>query len=814
MTAASYESAHLPGSWAWSDSYRQPVKIVEQGSVWGETYLTVFCPGGNLVDRIAPQDLSNLSARHWNETELRARALTLAAIDALNKPVSTAVSTSNVDPLPHQLLIVERALETSEPRLLLADEVGLGKTIEAGLILKELKNRGVVRRCVVVAPKSMQIQWVSEMQNRFNEKFARFGAGGIPFDAGIDPWNAFDQVVCSIDSVKPIGERKGWTKERVDLHNQHRFDALVEADWDLVVIDEAHHVAGSEEDVARHELAVALCKSTRRVLLLSATPHSGKSEAFARLMSLLDTDFAHGKPINPVTVRPLVARTEKRNAKSIDGSPLFQPRTTSLERVEYGSRTVERQLYDSVTDYVRHRYKAAMLEKNNAAGFLTLLMQRLVSSSTAAILKALEKRKLALTEIGDQLELFPGGAEDWGDLSAEEQVDAFVTASEQAWGNELREVELLVDLAKKAVLGLDSKAEHLLSLIQRVRRDTGIPSLKVLVFTEFRETQNMLITTLNSAGISTAKIDGGMTINSRESAQREFEYEKDVLVSTDAGGEGINLQFASVVVNYDMPWNPMRVEQRIGRVDRIGQKHPVKAFNLVNEHSIDDRVLQILEIKLATILADVGIDKRSDVLETSSHNVENLFTSTLLEPDRIEEFAQQLAEDVAETTKQGISVDELLGSNESSDGTRFVSTSAITDAIAAWATWSGDAVGDMHGLMGQLPVVALGESVPALSGSEPGTLSIWEITNGDSHQIFSIFKTDTGQIRPDLGRLYLDKSGTFTGTVPTAELTKNQWQDIFESGSKYAPRPDLSNESINVPSLDLRLVVRVEHDAN
>jgi len=798
------------GSWHWVESQRQPVRVISKDSVWGHEWVTVHVPASGSLLKISPTELRPLLNRKWTSLELRARSLALIAMEGLEQAQVMTLPRVDIDPLPHQISAVEYALSRSPTRLLLADDVGLGKTIEAGLILKELKLRSQVKRTLVVAPKSMQLQWVREMNDRFGERFVRIGAGGIPIEPEADVWNAFDQVVCAIDGVKPVTDRQGWTQERTSLYNRGRFEGVTNARWDLVIIDEAHHVAGSDDDVARHLLAKELCRRADRVLLLSATPHSGKTESFARLMGLLDQDFEIGKPITSATIRPYVVRTDKRAARSADGKPLFLPRTTALARVPYGGRAVEKQLYDAVTDYVRHGYQRALLEKNNAVGFLTLLMQRLVSSSTAAILSALEKRLLAIGQMGDQLQLFPGGSEDWGDLSGEEQVQALEEARQKAWGDEFKEVEILIDLARRASgTGPDAKAGYLLSLIQQVRREAGDPSLKILLFTEFRETQEMLISVLNEAGFSTSKINGDSTIEAREVAQREFRTSKEVLVSTDAGGEGINLQFAHVVINYDMPWNPMKVEQRIGRVDRIGQAKPVKAFNLITEHSVDDRVLSVLEAKLETILAEMGLDKRSEILETAASGIESLYAAALVNPEVTETRAQELVAKTRRAVSDAASSIELPSMGPVAARAQVTSPEASEQAARAWFEWSGQPVGSIGELVGRLPIVARGEPVPRVKGPEPGVLTAWELTVGRSHRIFYLFRTDAGSMRPDLAIATMGLCARFQGALEQILLSDDHWDRIQELGGIYTPQPRSDDEIEAAPSLDLRLVVAV-----
>ena len=504
---------------AWWAEGGEPVLVLTTEQLWGALVTTVAVPSTGRIERVPASDLRPLVERLWSADEVAWRAASGLIWRAMAAGDPLAIAHGAVDPLPHQLAVLDRAMSTQPLRLLLADEVGLGKTIEAGLVITELKARGVVRRVLVVAPKGVQLQWVAEMADRFGEEFVLVGVGGVPVDVGIDPWRTFDQVVCSLDAVKPVRLRAGWSPERVAEHNERRARAVVEAGWDLVVIDEAHHVAGSSDEVARHQLGRRLAESVPRMLLLSATPHSGKSDAFARLLGLLDDGFLHGRPLLREYVAPLVVRTEKRDATDALGRPLFRPRTTSLVTVPYGQRAVERSLYESVTDYVRHGYRRARAERRAAVGFLVLLMQRLVSSSTAAILTALERRLIAVTAECPQLRLFSDRVSDWDDLTGEEQQDALNEAQGAAWGDERAEVELLIDLARKSVsAGIDAKARYLLDLLGQVARDEGDPSAKAVIFTEFVPTQNMLLEVLAGAGISAVAVNGSMSIADRRDA--------------------------------------------------------------------------------------------------------------------------------------------------------------------------------------------------------------------------------------------------------------------------------------------------------
>lgn len=806
--------------WAYWPTAREVVRVLRSADLWGRVTCEVLVPSRGQILHVDADELEPAERYPWTPAEVTWRAAAARALHLMAAGQAVALSRGDLEPLPHQLAVLERALASEQVRLLLADEVGLGKTIEAGLIYTELKARGRAKRVLVVAPKGVQLQWVAEMSARFQERFVRIGPGGIPLDIGTDAWRAFHQVVCSLDAVKPVRTRAGWSPERVAEYNERRFRAVVEAGWDLVILDEAHHVAGSTEDVARHRLARELAARTPHVLLLSATPHSGKTEAFARLLGLLEPDFFSGRSLSRETVRPLVVRTEKRYAVDQRGDPLFRPRTTGLEVVPYGGRHVERALYDAVTDYVRHGYNRAKREKRPAVGFLVLLMQRLVSSSTEAIRTALERRAAALAAAGSQLRLFAERAEEWAELTGEEQYEALAEAQGAAWGNERAEVELLLDLARKAEAeAIDAKATHLLDLLRRLQREENDPSVKVVVFTEFVPTQEMLLRLFDRAGIAATSINGSMNLEERAIAQETFRGPAQVLVSTDAGGEGINLQFAHVVVNYDLPWNPMRIEQRIGRVDRIGQRHIVRAFNLVLENSVDARVLEVLERKLWRILEELGADKWGDVLESASPRIEHLYAEAVVAPERLEADVATLAEQTRADVDATENLRTMLGS-ETSPRPAAITTDEIGRLLRicgdAFARWSGDETADELGILARLPEVSPGASIPRVAGDPAGMWTLWEVRpNGSSplRDFFALFLADDGTLRPDLAERFWVELGRTSEVVAAAQLDSARWSELERLGHDHAYRafkalaPDGAWQA---PWLSFRLAVRVE----
>ena len=256
-------------------------------------------------------------------------------------------------------------------------------------MLRELKLRGRVKRILVVAPKGLVRQWQAEMRLHFGEKFQfiepselaafrQWRSGGAGEEENL--WRVHDQVICSLDSVKPLEGRRGWSLEQLNTYNRERFEDLISASWDLVIIDEAHRMGGSTEQVARYKLGAALAEASPYLLLLSATPHQGKTDQFMRLMQLLDREaFPDESSVSRDRVRPFVIRTEKRVSINAEGQPLFKPRVTRLQAVAWQARHgAQQRLYEAVTDYVRHGYNQAMVAKQRHIGFLMILMQRLV----------------------------------------------------------------------------------------------------------------------------------------------------------------------------------------------------------------------------------------------------------------------------------------------------------------------------------------------------------------------------------------------------------------------------------------------------
>ena len=565
---------------------------------------------------------------------------------------------SNLIPLPHQILVLEKVMQGVQTRFMLADEVGMGKTIEAGLVLKEKKLRGEVKRILLVVPKSAMLQWQSEMKEHFAENFFIYDSDLITsmaktfasFDAEeeLNFWRQHNQIIVSIDALKPIESRQGWNQERVDAYNKYRLEMVVNADFDMVIIDEAHRMGGSSTSVSRFKMAEVLCNAVPNLLLLTATPHRGKSDHFRRLLQLMDADAFSGEGMPCIEdIQPYVMRSEKRFAVDYDGKKLFNERTTVrldvlLDPVRHAAQIA---LYDHITDYVRICFGRAKSAKRNATGLVMVMLQKLASSSTDAILSALRTRLYRLENGEDEDNLEGYGLD--GSLDYEDdELDVSDYSVEHTSSGLKTEIEMLQKLVEEAeqcrATETDAKATALMEKIYSLRSSGIEANNKVLVFTEFRQTQDFLIRVLNEQGLKCEKVNGSMSMEERHRALVHFRDEADVLVATDAAGESLNVQFCHIVFNYDLPWNPMALEQRIGRVDRIGQKYEVKAFNMLTNNSVDYRIYNIIVEKLDIIMEELGIDKTSDVLDSTidAKKINHLYLQSLLDPKRFE-FASE-----------------------------------------------------------------------------------------------------------------------------------------------------------------------------
>jgi SNF2 family DNA or RNA helicase len=592
------------------------VQVLEKIEAWGYISYRVFNPATGKVYKAAEEQLNIDSGTNaYDENYLRYVTLLCKIKNETAGGLLSSLA-SGVIPLPHQLHVLNRAMEHNTIRYILADEVGLGKTIEAGMVIKELKARGLVRRVLVVCPTGLVTQWAAEMQEKFHEKFNVI----LPSDYDTirrltdseDVYGQYDQVISPMDSIKPIEKHAGWTDERVEKYNEERIYSIINSGWDLIIIDEAHRVAGSTSEVARYKLGYLLSQASPYLLLLSATPHNGKTEPFLRLVRLLDEQaFPNAKSIVKEQVAPYLIRTEKREAIDNNGNKLFKNRVTNLVTLNWDERhTMQRELYQMVTAYVSKTYNKALRnrKKNMCLIFLLIIMQRMVTSSTAAVRQSLERRLKVLqdqaTKIGNLTE------EDLDELNIEDGVEEALEAISLDNDEEIAELQEIISVAKQAEFQHpDVKVETLLDTIDSILSEDS--NQKIIVFTEFVATQEYLQNILIGRGYAVSVLNGSMSIDERNIALQDFRDRANIFISTDAGGEGLNLQFSNIIINYDLPWNPMKIEQRCGRADRIGQKRDVHIYNFIIEDTVENRVRQVLEEKLSVILKEMGVDAQA-----------------------------------------------------------------------------------------------------------------------------------------------------------------------------------------------------------
>jgi len=564
-----------------------------------------------------------------------------------------AVHTSLVDPLPHQITAVYEAMLPRQPlRFLLADDPGAGKTIMAGLFIKELIARGDLQRCLVVCPGSLAEQWQDELYRRFQLAFEILTNDKLEAARTGNWFLENNLVIARLDKLS--------RNEDVQQKLQ-----VPECRWDLVVCDEAHKLSatffgGEVKYTKRYHLGQLLSGLTRHFLLMTATPHNGKEEDFQLFMALLDGDRFQGRfrdGVHQVDTSDLMRRMVKENLLKFDGTPLFPERIAYT--VPYKLSNAEAQLYKEVTDYVREEFNRAEALANDkragTVGFALTILQRRLASSPEAIYQSLHRRSERLQKRLRELELLQRGAaaeaiaaampalddDDVEDL--EEAPDNEVQAAEEEILDQATAARTIDELkAEIATLGRleslalavrrsgeDRKWRELASLLGEIFRSTAVPSdapvdgastipppkpsphQKLVIFTEHRDTLSYLetrITTLLGRKEAVVLIHGGMGREERMKAQESFKHdpEVNVLIATDAAGEGINLQRAHLMVNYDLPWNPNRIEQRFGRIHRIGQTEVCHLWNLIADETREGDVYRTLLEKLEQARQSLG----------------------------------------------------------------------------------------------------------------------------------------------------------------------------------------------------------------
>ncbi len=646
---------------------------------------------------------------------LRLQALYLR--HAYRFDLRSGLSNARVEPKLHQVFIAHRVTNKLQPRMILADEVGLGKTIEAGLILKELRARGLVDRVLIVCPASLQYQWQNELRSKFNEDFEIMNSAAAKYlgQGKENPFSRRDNLITSISFAQ----------------NEARASQIIETPWDLVIFDEAHRVRRSYQSANKVQvtLAYALADELKELvsglLLLTATPmqlhpfelyslvelvepglfrdfqdYERRRRDLPRLNALMKSlmewttlapqdltkqvaaaaDLLQSVGVTPEAVMELeqadrailidalatrhpLADTMVRNRKSEIGG--FAGRKAQSVMVDLTDQ--ELQLFEEIADYLRHEFDMAMANKQNAIGFLMVTYQKMLASSPYAVLESFRKRVVKLTKrlsvhgakklkSSDPLDDLLDDLEDTEALEA--VADAELSLTDDLLLVEIHRLQELI--LKIEQLDGDSKAAQLLDALEDIWSTMG--DEKVVIFTAFRSTQTYLKRlierdlTANGQPVKVAVFNGSMSVDQKEDAVRSFRDKHQVLIATEAGGEGRNLQFAHLIVNYDLPWNPMKVEQRIGRLDRIGQKKTVYIYNLACRKTVEERVLTVLTTRIRLFEESVG--SLDPILGTIEDQLSRL---VMIDKKLFDEEFRALEEDVERRTTKAQENERLLG---------------------------------------------------------------------------------------------------------------------------------------------------------
>ncbi|TGK32778.1 DEAD/DEAH box helicase [Leptospira gomenensis] len=505
----------------------------------------------------------------------------------------SALSNSRTRLLPHQIESTYIVVNSLRPRFILADEVGLGKTIEAALVMKELIFRRGYKKVLIVAPSPLLVQWQQELKNKFNEDFEIVKRKNFHTE-GAKNWRNFQHVITSVDFIK----------------NPKYAEEILKTKWDIVIFDEAHRLRRDYHKITRAYLfAEKISKKCECLLLLTATPFRGKLEELFYLMHLIDpnilgpyhtfvNDYVLG---NKSDLKDKISKVLLRRRKVEVGG--FTKRFAKTVRIELSS--VEREFYEETTNYVRREYNLAMRTQNRAIGFVMIVFQKLLDSSVFALLSALTKRKFLLENRFHHIKQMESKLEEW-DLDETEDVEEFVSGLDesvqldlQSLKRELLSLNRLILLGKK--IKEDKKSLKLRETILKLQKEGHS---KFIIFTQFRTTQDFLASVLSDFQVTL--FHGSLSADAKERAIVEFKTKTEILICTEAGGEGRNLQFANVLFNYDLPWSPLKIEQRIGRIHRFGQKDNVFIFNFASKDTVAERILEVLTNKIRLFEESIG----------------------------------------------------------------------------------------------------------------------------------------------------------------------------------------------------------------
>ncbi|MDB9539540.1 helicase-related protein [Anabaenopsis arnoldii] len=569
-----------------------------------------------------------------------------------------ALAIARVDPLPHQLeAVYEYFLKQPRLRFLLADDPGAGKTIMAGLLLKELKARGLVKRTLIITPANLTFQWQRELKDKFREEFEVIRGDVLRANYGSNPWQEKSQVITSVSWVSRIQDAK---------------DSLLRSNWDLIIVDEAHKMSAysSDNKTLAYKLGEQLSQITDHYLLMTATPHKGDPKNFCLFLELLDRDVYGDVQSLQAAINqnhaPFYLRRTKESLKTFPDAEtgivkkLFTNR--KVDTIEFQIDAEELEFYHALTDYVEDQsIKAATDDtaKGRALGFTMAMLQRRFASSIYAVRRSLERmrdkrqRILEDPEAHRQEQIKKKLPDDFNDLTDTEQekimgdLEGVVASIDPiALQKEILQLTALINQA----LSLEKReVESKLVKLKEVITQEGIfqdPKMKMLIFTEHKDTLDYLVGKLQAWGLSVTQIHGTMKIGDRDTpntriySERKFKEECQVLVATEAAGEGINLQFCWFMINYDIPWNPVRLEQRMGRIHRYGQDKDCLIFNFVAINTTEGKVLWKLFERIRAIERDLDPERTGKVFNVLG----DIFPANELEKMMRDMYAHNLTE--------------------------------------------------------------------------------------------------------------------------------------------------------------------------
>jgi len=652
-----------------------------------------------------------------------------------------ALSIARVDPLPHQLeAVYDYFLKLPRIRFLLADDPGAGKTIMAGLLIKELKIRGLVQRTLIVTPANLSFQWQREMKDKFREQFEVVRSDVLRANYGTNPWQEKNQVITSVSWVSRIDDAR---------------ESLLRSHWDLIIVDEAHKMSAYSADnkTLAYQLGESLSQMTDHYLLMTATPHKGDTENFCLFLSLLDKDvYGDVKSLEEAMARreaPFYLRRVKEALVSFPDPETGEVKALFTKRIvktsEFAINDDEYDLYDQLTRYVENQSIRAASDasaRGRAVGFTMAMLQRRFASSIYAVRRSLERMKAKREHILENPEKYrqeqiakklPDDFDDWTDEEQQELIseleDVVVSYNPVDLQEEITELSALIRQAKS----LESqerevKVRHLKKLLT----EKGLfddPTLKLLVFTEHKDTLDFLagdgrdgrpLGKLREWGLNVTQIHGGMKIGDRDTpgsriyAEREFRENCQVLVATEAAGEGINLQFCWLMINYDIPWNPVRLEQRMGRIHRYGQEKDCLIFNFVTTNTREGRVLQKLFERIEHIELDLDPNQTGKVFnvlgdifpanqlekmlrDMYAHNnmTEELIKQRIVQEVDIERFKNITSSTLEGLAKKELNLSAILGKSTEARERRLV-PEVVQDFFLQAAPISGVTISELQ----------------------------------------------------------------------------------------------------------------------